>query len=434
MIASRNSRDRIRIDRVVWLMLFLVLSFSIFRYFPGLQITSDAWIVIMALIFPFIIVYKFMNPNDRFSGIERYSIAILLIIPIIAAITSWQVFGQPVLYGLLAQRGLLLVGCAFLLSQWLRSGRIRAIELESAFKKLAWINIALCAPALLFLDPNNFDDLPGFVTEGGGIHNQFILPGSFIIIGFFYYALVGLRHQRMKMSLLSMPFFIYIVVGNSGRVVNISLVATYLIFLVALTPRSSLITKIFKIGVIGIILAAAIQIILPEKIPSMAGKYADAFDAVLTNEEVSDPSANARVLQTAIVIPFVLNYPIFGTGIISNRWNDGYKGLFGYLYPDDLGFLGVIFVYGLFGSLLFSYQFVLAWKVTRFLRAPRAKISDIYYAITAYLIFFYLTSVTSGSYVFWCEQPIMLLSILHWGSVDNTKAHYHDIKLNSKII
>lgn len=401
--------------KVLWMFVFLMLSFSIFRYLPGLQITTDAWVAAMALVLPVLIAHKMLDPRRRFTSIERYSLVILIVIPLIAAFTSWRVFGQPLAYGLLSQRGLLLLGCAFLLSHYLRSGYVRVAEIELAFKVLAWVNLALCAPVIFLLDPNQFSDLPNLVSDGGGQYNQFRLPLTFIVFGFFYYAVSGIRHRSTRMSMLSLPFLVYILFGVSGRTLTISVLTTYLIFLVIWVPRSTLITNLAKLAVVLVVLFAVVRVAAPDKIPELASKYSDAVNVVLLGEEGKDPSANARLFQTGIAAPLVLNNLFLGTGAVSNQWNDGYKSLFGYFYPSDIGLLGVVFVYGVFGAVLFAYQLVLAWTCTRHLGPSQPKVNDLHYVIAAYLLYFFLSSITTGAYVFWLEHSMLLLAILHFG-------------------
>ncbi|UUZ76162.1 hypothetical protein LP414_33170 [Polaromonas sp. P1(28)-13] len=109
-VMNGNESPKPRVRKILWMMIFLTLSFSVFRYFPGLQITFDAWVVLMALVFPVLIAHKLLNPRRRFTNTDKYSLAILVIIPPLAAFSSWWVFGQPLMYGLVAQRNILLVG------------------------------------------------------------------------------------------------------------------------------------------------------------------------------------------------------------------------------------------------------------------------------------------------------------------------------------
>lgn len=429
MSETRFVSHKLRTRTVLWMIVFLGLSFSIFRYLPGLQITTDAWVAVMALVLPVLIAHKLRNPHRRFTSVERYSLVILIVIPLISAFTSWRMFGQPMVYGLLSQRGLLLLGCAFLMSYYLRCGRVRVDELESAFKVLAWTNLALCAPVIFLLDPNKFSDLPNLVTDGGGQYNQFILPLTFIVFGFLYYAVSGIRHRSKRMSMLSLPFLIYIVVGVSGRTLTISVLATYLVFSVIWAPRSNLMTNLIKGAVFVAAFVAVIQLAAPDKIPELLSKYSDAFKAVLLGLEGSDPSANARLFQTAIAEPLILDNPLLGTGVISNQWNDGYKNLFGYFHPSDIGLLGVVFVYGVLGAVLFAYQFVLAWTSTRHLGPSHPKVNNLHYAIAAYLLYFFLSSITTGAYVFWLEHSMLLLAILQYGRPQNAIQRQHRRRL-----
>jgi hypothetical protein len=67
----------------------------------------------------------------------------------------------------------------------------------------------------------------------------------------------------------------------------------------------------------------------------------------------SDESTIARNYEYQVVVPYIQTYPIFGIGL-----PDAEEGLTHYLgmvvYPDDLGIIGIWFIFGLFGVILFG--------------------------------------------------------------------------------
>jgi O-antigen ligase len=164
----------------------------------------------------------------------------------------------------------------------------------------------------------------------------------------------------------------------------------------------------------------AASMLAPEKFNSMIGKYADAFSAIGGVDGVDDPSANARILQTAVALPLVEDNIFFGTGSVSNQWNDGYKGLFGYFHPSDLGVLGIIFVYGVFGFAIFIFQYILMWrqKILLISAIHSRRNTRFLLAIMACLLFMLFSSITTGSFAFSTEQSLFFLAILRAGTAN----------------
>jgi hypothetical protein len=53
----------------------------------------------------------------------------------------------------------------------------------------------------------------------------------------------------------------------------------------------------------------------------------------------------------------------WGAGKLSQHWNEGLKSIFGYFYPTDIGIIGAIFTYGIFGVILMSFQLFFSEKM-----------------------------------------------------------------------
>ncbi|MDT7834489.1 hypothetical protein [Aquabacterium sp. OR-4] len=409
------SPDRIRKGRVAALMLILPMFFSFGRYVPGFEWTLD----LMALATFASAVYLRRSVSSVPLGVlPRYTWLIILAAPLWGATMAVLVFGQPAWLGLATQRALLLAPFGLVLTALLHRGAIRMVELEQAFVWLAWLNLGICSPVLLLLDPNNYSDLGNLVTDGGGVYNQFNLPMTFVIFGAFYYFAKALLLGRAKWYARCVPFLLYIFGGNTGRVLNVAMLLSFLLLAALSRRRGQAMLRNVATGV-GLFAAGfgLTLLLAPDRLDLLSAKYTDAFAALSGADSVDDWSANARILQVATVTPWVEQHLWFGTGTISNRWNDGYKGLFDYLHPSDLGFLGVIFVYGVFGLLAFSYQYVLAWRGLRALGAQSAGFSarPFLLGLGGCLATLLLTSVTTGSLVFFVEQTLFYISMLHFG-------------------
>ncbi len=92
------------------------------------------------------------------------------------------------------------------------------------------------------------------------------------------------------------------------------------------------------------------------KSPLVVTTYKDLV-ALSEGQVAKDYGINARVKAIQIVTDQFLQSPssfIWGVGRLSHRWNNGFKGKFGYFYPSDIGLIGATFVYGFLVCIAFT--------------------------------------------------------------------------------
>jgi hypothetical protein len=145
---------------------------------------------------------------------------------------------------------------------------------------------------------------------------------------------------------------------------------------------------------------------------SLGGKYIDAFGVILTGEEGSDASANARISETLVALPYIQKNFLLGSGDVSHRWGGGYEGVLGaYFYPSDIGIIGVLFVYGAIGFALFAGQFIFAVQFS-------ARISSYGFhtplgdACKGYLLYVVLYSLVTGKFAHYSFVSLFFVAIL----------------------
>ena len=92
------------------LALALPLCFRTFQFFPGMPYVQEAWFalcsVMMIAFYPFLIVRGGLL-------ISRFELYLLLLMISGISVAAWQarlVFGQPLIYGVLSQRDVVLLG------------------------------------------------------------------------------------------------------------------------------------------------------------------------------------------------------------------------------------------------------------------------------------------------------------------------------------
>lgn len=396
-----------RTYRVLFLLIALPLFFSVGRYIPITKWTLELGIVLAIGAALFAGVGARPAPRSSFN---TYIMLIAFGLPVLGAFSAYVMFGQPMLYGLATQRGCLLALFAYATGKLIANGRLSLAEFERAFVILAWINLAICAPALILLDPNNYSDLGALVSDGGGVFNEFHLPMTFIIFGAMYYVSLWVVSDRAKHGAMALPFILYVVAGNNGRILNIALILALMMIAWIGSPHKR-IRNIFGAIVLAIVVILIVGILNPDKIGAMILKYQDAFAAVSGAYDVADISANARIIQTEIAWPYILTSPIIGTGAVSNEWNGGYQHMFGYFHPSDLGIIGLAFVYGIIGVALFSVQYVIYIKLVKYVVPfERKPYGALLLAVTANLGFMLFSSVVTGSFILIPEQTLFFFA------------------------
>lgn len=321
-------------------------------------------------------------------------------------------FGQPWVYGILAQRGMVLVGCILMFLHFYRKRFFSLEDVERALLWLAWLNLILCSAGLLLLDPNQFPDMPTFVTGAEGGENKFKFDITFVVFGFFYYAFSGFWKKSGRSSFLSLLFFCYFVLGSGGRSLIIVALMSYLFFVWRWSQTTRFLIGLSKLSLLAVSFGAVFYLTNNERFDILYGKFNEAFLVVLTGEQGNDPSANARVLESAIALPYVIKHWGLGNGAISAQWNEGYRSLFGYFYPADIGLLGVVYLYGVVGLLIFAYQFHFALRYSRRLPKDGGCSGRLTSAIKGFLLFYAIASLVTGQFVVSVEHGLLFIAIL----------------------
>jgi len=412
--------------RHIAISIFLFMNFRIFQYFPGMKYVQELWYVLCAAVLLF--TYPIIKLNDSlvFTKTEIYLLIMIILIPLMSMFPAYFVFGQPLFYGLVSMRGVFLLAGVLLLLICLRHEIISFAMLEKSFVIIIWSSFCLYILMNLFLNPDSFHDYGlGFVVKGyGNEKSGFKFQDNFQILGVFYYFFKGFKEKTKMSYVYSVVLLMFLFAGHGGRGMTISLGFTLLYFLY----RWGGLTRIFKfvpVVVIGVILFVSVAyLISPEQVINRAGKFSDAFTVVLKREEVEDTSANARLLTTLAAIPYIENHFIFGCGNISSQWNDGFGGVIGtYFHPSDIGFIGIIFMYGVVGLIIYLYQVVLALKASKSSRYQEC--NPLIDAAKCILMYLFIYSIQTGFFVHNIEITMTYIVIIAcYGVRDNGVGSY----------
>ena len=294
-----------------WWIIAIILTFSSTKYLPGMMIFSDAWAVVSLSMLLFLLFFS----EYEFSLFEKYLVAMAFYLPFSSAICSFLVFDQPLLYGILCERQLFIVGFTLFFLRLVRQERVGVDILCKAFETLSWVNLGLTVFANLLIDPTKLAPADGFVDESDP---RLMLESSFIVFGFLFYGISGFVRGVNRHIFYSLIFIAGYAIYSGGRFGLISMVVAFVICCtkwLSIRDASVFLIKISIALVVGSGIALAVD---QEKIDSLIYKFGEAFFVLTTGQEGFDDSANSRLTQLDIITPYLEDNFIFGNGFFLN--------------------------------------------------------------------------------------------------------------------
>ena len=395
----------------LFLAFALAMSFQVFRYFPGMKYVQESWFVICFL--GFVLVYPFVKVFLAW-GVTRFEVYLLTLMPLNVLLPAWtsaREFGQPLLYGILAQRAAILIAAVLLLFIALRSKLISFRDIEAALLLSGWGTSVLYLFMTFFLDPANFTSFGEVFANSQGNISRFVLHGEFLSFALVYYAFLGLRSRQTKYYIAAAYFLIVMLTITDARSYTVSFVCTFIYYLFRLRPMGKVILTIGKVGLAAVIAVVCFYAINPEYASSRLGSFSDAFKVAFRGQEVDDSSANIRLLEVATAWPYILKNPLLGSGQLSNQWEGGTKDLINSNFnASDIGLIGVVYSVGIIGLLVFAYQFRFAIQATR--RLPDDLRSPLADACIGLLVLNAIYSLTASLFAFYPETTLLFIAVL----------------------
>jgi|GEM_PF-6431740 len=351
-----------------------------------------------------------------------------LILPIYSGIIAYLDYGQPIIYGILAERARMISISALLIYYFLTKGLITLKELNSIIIKLAWVCLFsyLGIRVLYEIVPSIFQqDLDVFekglsiidsrtIETKGGIVMRVGL--ALLVYSSIYYFVSYLKTKNLKNILYLSAFFLFIIIFNKGRGV---IAYTSLTLIIAYFNIATLRGKLISLG-IGVLLIFGflfngIQLNQNEQSPSFLTSYINIFEGITqakkgnTSSEDMEASTWARVYSLSVVGTSFdessLNW-IFGTGRLSNQYENGFSAKYSqYFYPEDIGVIGALFLYGII--VLLGYKFIFL-RIYKHLRNEYR--DDIYIkAMRYFALYFFISSIQTGADIMGNPEILTLL-------------------------
>ncbi len=417
-----------------YINIFLIMISLVFslKFFQSTPIEKEffrihAIFIVWAASFLFLFVVSYLYRSKKLDGIIIFYILIMILLPVIAATRSLEVFHQPLLYGILSERNWFSIGAAIWFYHVLRNEIISIREFETTFVFLAWLSLLVFTTIAMTVDASTIDSLNAdnsFVvdTENRGIRFKFQM--YFITFGAIYYFIKFDQQKSLKYLFYTSLFLVYILMIFQGRTYIIYLALTFLLYYLFVYSLFKLMPRIALVSIFIFIIIIALNMINSSFIDNFVAMFDQMF-SVLQGEKSTDTSANSRLIQSDIIINFFKFHPEsmwFGTGAVSHQWRDGYEGLFGYFHPIDTGILGGTFVYGVLGIAVTTiYPLSQALKVL----SNKSQTNDTFLIALRFLLIFYVLGLLQGTFQFkYTELTIPLFILISISRLQNHGTKY----------
>lgn len=377
------------------------------------MVLKDMWIVAVFMFLVTVYFFNSMKHGLRFARLELYVILLILCVPVVSAFMAKHEFGQPLVYGILARRNITLTASVLIFLHYFRRGSFSLNDVDRALVGLAWFSLTLYTVISLVFDPSRFAGYgEGFVSGGHVTETQFKFDTIFIIFGFIYYAFLGYLKKDWRQYLFAFPFLLFLVfIGK--RSLLVAMVASYVYFIWRWGSFQRIILWVPKALIISVVLLSMLFLVKPDYMAKLGEKFNDAITVLVTGEESADASANARIFETRLAWPYIEKHWLMGNGDLSKQWRLADVVFKGRFYPSDIGIIGVLYLYGVFGLILFSIQFLFAWRYAGWIPRSGGGNFALVNAVKGLLLYYAIHSIATGRFANSAEIGLLLVAILY---------------------
>lgn len=397
------------------LILILFIGFRAGFRTPLDEISKIAEEVLIFFLIGFILfrISQWVNNKDKLSRFELLMM-MMMIFPIWSAIASAINFSQPLIYGIGTTRNFYLFLLGPFFYYLLHKKIITLIFLKNTMLAASWFTLAVFIIIYLSINPEKYPDrfFIGFNELKGGYIFKFNI--ALLIFTLLYYSIRFLSTHRFLYLLLSLPFFYMMLFIRQDRSIIIMTLFVMLIFYFKRIFFQSAIR--YSAMIILLIFTVFFIVEITDYKPSdqSVSRFYNLWLTV-TGRETDESATNIRRLEVIKAWPDIEKRFLFGNGELSPRWQDGFSRIYGYFYPSDIGIIGILYLFGITGTLLLFVQFLFAHKIIK-----KLNVEDPFtITCTYYLLFCFLDSFTSGQSAFFPSNSTIIIAILFFAYRNN---------------
>lgn len=342
----------------IYTQIILIFVFGLFYGLPSTTYNIFyAFFLVAVTAHSFVMIFLFGKDSIfNQTPIILFCFIYLLIVTfsIIAGGISYE---QPLIYGFLAARGIFLLFAVS--SLILLNPSIDELKKNITFFCKIWVIIVIGCFTILS---------PEYFVASFGINNPFVsyfIDFSFTLdryrfkfnyypVLFLFSILLFIPKKKFNDVLFLILCVFVIVFINGGRILLASSLLLVFIYITSSTKSFALSLLILPFLLVTFLFNEEIGVI-----DTYFEKILLSVKFLLLSESITDISLLTRSDQINIYLNE--QWPLFGffgNGVLSSMWKGGYESFYGRFHPSDIGVLGVIFVYGFCGILMFFTQMI----------------------------------------------------------------------------
>lgn len=347
------------------------------------------------------VVDRLIVKQAGFTTYELTIFGILTFIMLQAGFVTNFYFGQPIFYGMTAEKSWLAILSGIFVFYLLKSKALDLTIIRDALLFTAWFNIPWYLVMILTLNPNQFQGTLFVYCNQvkGGCQFEFDIFGlEFATI---YYFIRFVRTTKWKYAIFSVAFFAYIFFINQKRGTSLALLGTMGLYFLIYAGWNKIVYYSITFFLALISGVGLLELIRPDILDRVFQEYYNVL-LVLSGQESGEASADARIRESATAFKFFAKNPgswFFGNGKLNNNWLGGPQAELGHFYASDIGMLGVVFQFGVLGLLVGLTQYFLVFRTHRRLH-KEFRMDYFYQSILFFIVFFIVRGIPSGGNFF----------------------------------
>ena len=260
----------------------------------------------------------------------------------------------------------------------------------------------------LFVDPSKYagSDLVAMSDLRG---HRYRFSSTIVVMVYFYSLFKVIREQKYLYLLLYIATIAYFIFVFQSRT-YIAVISISTLFFILRNLSSRVVIKWSAIGLITLFVSG---FFLAQLKPDLIDKYKTLYtNAIMVSigENTDEYSTNGRLKEYDLAMKYFKKNPILGNGMVGRMWNDGWRGLFGWFYPADIGLFGNLFVFGLLGTAIFYLLFIYGYNLIR-----KTKHKSVFYSsITYTFLFLFLLSFPTSYNIKNASVIYFLLAFIYY--------------------
>ncbi|MFC6639867.1 hypothetical protein [Sulfitobacter sediminilitoris] len=187
---------------------WIYIAIQVFWNYPYLRALYEGSIIFSVAGF-LVIIGMNLVAKKSVSIFSLYILILVIYIPLQLAYAAALVWGQPMIFGVLARRGDALMLSVAILYELCQRGRIEVEDIVRGLLVVSWFAALIFVVTKIFLDPGNFLEYVTF-AKGGSVNPAYFVFTTHILVFLTYYFWTS---SRLDGTLRSKMFFLFLVLS-----------------------------------------------------------------------------------------------------------------------------------------------------------------------------------------------------------------------------